>query len=255
MFRTRFAIAAASVFAVFGLLLLGAWLVMDDPDVSVEAIELDAAQLDEPADGSEVESARVGTLAQAEDEPADNPTDGSGASSIGADRQVDALDEVSGLVTRDGSDPDDFDDLEVGRVELDFGPSSWAAAVGPIEDFDGDGNAEPLRDELDGLVGTEAEFRVRLDNDGDDGDVYAINGRTFREVTGPAPWQSADALSEDEIRSAAADAVGQGATLIDLEAEYGSAVAWEAEVVDADGREFDVLLDAEGGIIDLRQDD
>lgn len=224
----RTVITTAGAIVAVGVLGLGIGAALDDPDERVASINLTGAQ--------------------------SQATPGSGGA--GGSRQIAALEEVSGIVTRDDDgDRDDFDDLDVRRVDLDFGPDRWVASAGPIEDYDGDGTVEALRNELDGLVGTDARFRVRLDGDGDDGDVYTINDLSYRDVSGPAPWQSADAVGEDAIRDAAAAAVGEGARVVDLEAEVGSAVAWEAEVVDSQRREYDVLLDAAGNIIDVRQDD
>ena len=166
------------------------------------------------------------------------------------DRRVPGLDEISGKVARE--DPDDVDELVVGRVELDFGPDDWIAAAGPREDFDGDGVAEPVRDELSGLVGRQARFLVRMDSGGDDGDVYAINGRPYRDPAGPPPW-NADGASEEEIRRAAGAAVGPGASVLSLETRDFPA-AWEAEVVDARGREFKVDLDANGRVLNVERD-
>jgi hypothetical protein len=166
------------------------------------------------------------------------------------DRRVPGLDEISGKVARE--DPDDVDDLVVGRVELDFGPDDWIAAAGPGEDFDGDGVAEPVRDELSGLVGRQARFLVRMDSGGDDGDVYAINGRPYRDPAGPPPWK-ADGAREEDVRRAAAAAVGPGASVVGLETR-DFPVAWEAEVVDAAGREFKVDLDANGQVLNIELD-
>ena len=166
------------------------------------------------------------------------------------DHRVRGLDEVSGLVSRE--DPDDVDDLVVGRVELDFGPDDWIAGAGPGADYDGDGIAEMLRDELAGLVGREARFLVRLDSRGDDGDVYAINGRPYRDLAGPPPWNAGGAREED-IRRAAAAAVGEGATVEKLETADFPA-AWEAEVVDAAGREYKVDLAADGRVLGVEAD-
>jgi len=165
-------------------------------------------------------------------------------------RRVPGLDEVNGLVSRD--DPDDVDKLTVGRVELDFGPRSWVASAGPIQDYDNDGTVEPLRDELSGLVGREARFLVRLDGKGDDGDVYTIDGRPYRDPAGPPPWNPSGA-KEADIRRAAAAAVGAGASVMELETrDYP--LGWEAEVVDVAGREYQVDLDASGKVLAVEAD-
>lgn len=165
-------------------------------------------------------------------------------------RRVPGLDEVHGLVSRD--DPDEVDELTVGRVELDFGPEEWVAAAGPMQDYDNDGAVEPLRDELSGLVGREAHFLVRLDSKGDDGDVYAINGRPYRDPAGPPPWNP-DGAKETDVRRAAAAAVGAGASVTKLETQDYPR-GWEAKVVDAAGREYKVDLDASGKVLAIEAD-
>lgn len=213
-------IATAGTTAVLTLIVVGVAAAIEDPKEAVGTI----------------------SLTDAHSQPGPNSGDS---------QQVPALDELTGVVELDG---DEIDDVSVGDVDLEFGPQSWVADAGPLEDYDGDGNAESLRDELDGLVGSEVRLRVRLDDDGDDADVYEINGRTYRTVSGPAPWQSAEAMGEGEIRAAAAAAVGDGAHVVDLDAEDGSTVAWEAEVIDSHGRDHRVLLDPAGNVIDVRAD-
>jgi hypothetical protein len=101
-------------------------------------------------------------------------------------RRVPGLDEISGMVSRE--DPGDVDELIVGRVELDLGPDEWITTAGPLADFDGDGAVEPVRAELAGLVGREATFLARIDRSGEEGDVYTINGRPYRDPAGAPPW-------------------------------------------------------------------
>jgi uncharacterized membrane protein YkoI len=63
----------------------------------------------------------------------------------------------------------------------------------------------------------------------------------------------------DDVRSlaalAAADAVGPGARVTEIDAEDDGNVAWEAKVLGADGVEHEVLLDAAGAVLDVRRDD
>lgn len=225
--------------AVIGVGGVAALSVLDDPDGSVDPVNVsDATSSDVVA-----------------------PT-GEGGSS----RQVPGLDELSGTVTGDddrgdGShgdrdDRDDVvDDLEINGVELDFGPRDWVATAEAVADFDGDGTVEALRDELAGLVGREVTLLVRFDDDGDDADVYVIGDVTYRDVSGPAPWLPAGAAGDEALRSAAAAAVGEGAQVIELDAEDDGDVAWEAKVRAADGSEHEVRLDAAGNVIDVRDDD
>lgn len=176
----------------------------------------------------------------------------------GTSRQVAALDEVSGTVRYEPDEGPDVDELVVAGVELEFGPDGWIRRAGPMEDYDGDGSAEALRDELAGLVGTEARFLVRLDGDGDEGTVYTINDLTYRDPTRQAPWlegaSDGEVATEEEILRAAAQAVGENAVVTELEADDHGPDVWEAEVTDAEGREYDVDLDAAGTVLSVERD-
>jgi hypothetical protein len=175
----------------------------------------------------------------------------------GANRQVPGLEELSGTVTTDddhGRD-DVVDDLEIDGVDLDFGPDDWVATAEATDDFDGDGTVEALRDELAGLVGREVTLLVRFDDDGDDADVYVIDGRTYRDVSAPAPWLPPGSAADEDLQAAAAAAVGEGAEVIELDPEDDGDVAWEAKVRAADGTLREVLLDAEGNVVDVHVDD
>ena len=145
---------------------------------------------DDPGDA--VEAIEVGRLTDAPDATAaaDTPT------TTGADVAVPGLTELSGPVTQ-ATDDDGFDDLVVEGLELDFGPDEWSATVGPTQDFDDDGRAEALRDEIAGLRGTDSTFAVRLDDSGDEAEVYLVNGLTYRDPAGAAPWGDDDGGSGD----------------------------------------------------------
>ncbi|MGH8999871.1 MAG: PepSY domain-containing protein [Acidimicrobiia bacterium] len=206
----------------------------------------------------------IGVVSVSEDAPSTSATsDTTGGSAPGpadgrgTSRAVAGLEEVRGTVRADEG-ADVADDLTVAGVELEFGPDRWVETATAAEDYDGDGATELLRVELTGLIGSEADFRVRLDDDGDEGEVYVINGLGFREAAAPPPWvrtpPKVHAASEDEVRRAAAEAVGEGATVTALEFDDDGRVAWEAEVVDASGREYEVELNASGHVLDVDRD-
>ena len=247
--RRTIAIGAA-VAAVVGLGGVAAVTALDAPDASVDSVDIsDATAGDSAARGA----------------------------GIGTSRQVPGLDELTGTVTQDDSaddrdddsndsddtddtdDTDDhddvFDDLEINGVDLDFGPDDWVATAEATADFDGDGTTGALRDELAGLVGQELTVLVRFDDDGDDADVYVIGEHTYRDVSAPAPWLPAGSADDAALRAAAAGAVGDGAEVIELDAEDDGDAAWEAKVRAADGTEHEVRLDAGGTVIDVEQDD
>jgi hypothetical protein len=236
----RTIVLSAAAVAVLGLGGLAAASALDDPEASVDAVDV-----------SDAASRRSASA-----------TDGSASN-----QQVPGLDELSGTVeldrTDDGSDDDPTDDpaddvaddLEINGVDLDFGPDDYVATADAAADFDGDGTTTTLREELAGLVGQDVTLLVRFDDDGDDADVYAIGDTTYREVSAPAPWQPTDAPDEDALRYAAAAAVGEGAEVLELDAEDDGDVAWEAKVRASDGTDHEVDLDADGKVIAVRGDD
>lgn len=165
--------------------------------------------------------------------------------------------DADGLVESQGTvvpDQDDIDEFAIDGIDLDLGPDRWVATAPAFDDYDGDGTPEPLLEELEGLLGTEATVLVRVDDEGDDAMVYAINGRTYREVGGPIPWHDGTAADEATIRAVAAAVIGPNARVVDLETLDGDTVAWEVEVVDIEGREHTVVLDAAGTVLTTRPD-
>jgi hypothetical protein len=177
------AITAGGLVLVAGAGTVAASTLGDDPESSVRAVEV--GSLSESASG------------------ASTSTTGGGS------QQVAGLSELSGRVTQ-APDDDGFDDLVVDGIELDFGPDEWIARAGPMRDFDDDGEDEALRAEIEGLRDTDATFRVRLDDDGDEADVYLINGLTYHDPAGAPPWQpsgsgSDAATARDDDRDDAAD--------------------------------------------------
>jgi hypothetical protein len=166
--RKALALTAAGVVLVGAAGVAAAGELGDDPESSVAAIEV--GRLSEPA----------------------APAGAGGTSTTTATRGVSGLTELSGRVTQ-APDDDGFDDLVVEGIELDFGPDEWTSTVGPTQDFDGDGTAEALADEFRGLRDTDGTFMVRIDDDGDEADVYLINGLTYHDPAGEAPWVSGPA--------------------------------------------------------------
>lgn len=173
----------------------------------------------------------------------------------GSSQQVIALEELTGTFVQAGIDADDF---AIGGVELDLGPESWVLGADALEDYDGDGRAEPLTDELNALVDTSVRVLVRYDDDRDDADVYVINDLPYRDTAGgPARWQvpvAGETATREQLIAAAEAAVGEGARVTDLDQDDGTA-GWEAEVIAADGREHNVILSATAEVLEVRQDD
>jgi uncharacterized membrane protein YkoI len=251
--RRTIAIGAAAVAA---MALGGAATVtaLDDPDGSVDAVNVSdatAGDVGSPA-GQDGQIQQVPGLDELSGTVEwDDGSDDRGADDSGTDDDGTGDDGSDD----DGTDDDVADELEINGVDLGFGPDDWVATADASADFDGDGSTGALRDELTGLVGQEVTMLVRFDDDGDDADVYVIDGTTYRDVSAPAPWLPVGAAGDEALRSAAAAAVGEGAEVIELDAEDDGNVAWEAKVRAADGTEREVRLDAAGAVIDVRVDD
>ncbi len=232
MSHSRLIAVGSSTVAVAALLMVVlAGAAQDDPTEAVKPVSVGMLDIALPSDTASAEA--------------------------GSGQQVAALDRLSGRLTRG----DDADELSIGRVEVEFGPENWAVTAGPIEDYDGDGRLEPLLDELGGLTGRSVTALVRLDDDGDEADLYVLNGLRYRDSAGAAPpWQGAQTVGSDvagpqEVTELAARTIGPGSRVTELDPEADGQVAWEADVTDARGREHTVLLDAAGDVVDVSQDD
>lgn len=175
-------------------------------------------------------------------------------SSATRSQQVEALDRLEGTLQA-GDDPGQF---ILGSVDLDLGPDAWVLTAGPLQDYDQDQTTEALLDELTGLTGRPVTTLVRPGDGGDEADVYVLNDLPYRDPAGLPPWTtttptSTARASEDQLRNAAAAAVGEGARVDDLEPEPAGQVAWEASVIAADGTDYTVLLSAAGDVLDVRR--
>lgn len=240
-----------------------------------------AVASDGGSDTTDVGAVDVGAVTVDATDPATTTPDGSATAGATASpsasvppapaQQVEGLEVLQGVLTRDDDsdrDDDDRTDFEVAGIDLELGPDSWLLTAGPIGDYDGDGTTAPVLDELEALVGQEVDLAGRYegdegDEDGDRDDdfvVYEVNGLTFRDnAGGPAPWEAAgaggDAATEDEVVQVALEAVGAGSRLDSVDREDDGGAAWEVEVVDADGQEQRVLLDSAGAVLDIRPED
>ncbi|WP_017588916.1 hypothetical protein [Nocardiopsis ganjiahuensis] len=228
--RTTLVACAAAALAVLGV---SGYLFPKDPDLVVDTIRLDGF-----------------TSAPTLRSPVGE----------GTSRPVDGLEQLIGEL-RSGAAPQDW---YVGGVGVDFGPRAWLLTDPVVEDFDGDGTAGPLLEELRALEGSEVTLGVRHAPDGDperdDAGVFTVNGLTFRDPDGgAAPWEDTGSLSEagrEEVATAAEEAVGEGAeaTGVDRVDEDGWR-GWEARVRGADGQWYSVILDLSGAVADVRVND
>ena len=250
--------AAAVILGVGGVAAVSA---LDDPDDSVEAIHVSDATADAASPVAQGGTSQQvpgldelsGTVTTGGDTDDGTDDDGSNDDRTDDDRSDDDRSDDDGT-DDDGAD-DVADDLEINGVDLDFGPDDWVATAAATADFDGDGTTAALRDELAGLVGQDVTLLVRFDDDGDDADVYVVGEHTYRDVSAPAPWLPAGSAADDALRTAAADPAGDGAEVIELDADDSGDAAWEATVRAADGTEHEVRLDASGAVVDVDDDD
>jgi len=196
--KKTLALVTAGVLGLGGIAAAGAAVAAgDDPRTAVGGVDAGALQ---PASAAPV--APGGT--------------GSPISAPQGVQQVAALQVLQGVLERDddawddddaddADDADDrYDDFSVNGVDVDLGPSEWVLTAPVLQDYDGDGTAEPFAAELDGLVGQTVTLQVRYDDDTDhddaddaddraddrldDADVYELQGLALRPASGPAPW-------------------------------------------------------------------
>ncbi len=230
-----------------------------DPTESVGVVDLarSPSSTTQPSasNTTEVSTTTAGTTRSTT--PTTGANDASTTTNAPQNRQVLALEQLSGTfqedVDRDGDT--DHDDFEIGRVDLDFGPDDWLRTAGPIEDFDGDGTAENVLDELRGLVGQEVTLLVRFDDD-DEADVYVINDLTFRDSSsGSAPWETDTERAEarQQAIDAAMAAVPNAARVDDVDRNGDG--SWDVEIVDNAEREHDVRVSAAGAVLRVDPDD
>jgi hypothetical protein len=220
---------------------------LSDPDQTIEPIALDTPLTTDMASSGppSTDVVESGTPTGSVDESV--PLQG-----------VEGLEQLEGTLSS-GDDPDDW---YVAGVEVDFGPDGWITTAPAFDDYDGDGNAEPLLDELRGLEGRSVTLGVRYeidDDDRDDADAFTIEGLAYRDATGgSAPWQTTPPgveASRDDITAAAEAAVGEGAVASEIERENEDGwTGWDVEVRSAEGREYQVYLDHAGTVVDVRLD-
>jgi uncharacterized membrane protein YkoI len=236
--RTTAIVAAVAVITVSGIAVGGAIASPRTGEDAVEPVRVGALEMEDRATPS----------------PSASASDSASASPSASPRTVQGLDEVTGTLAFQS---DDVDEFEVGGVELELGPEEWLAVATSPADLDGDGSIDTVLVELTALVGTDVTVQGRLDDKGEDLEVYRVNGLAYREVSGgPAPWERGDGTvaSRERIEEAALEAVGPGARILTLDDEDDDGASWEAEVLGTDGREYRVLLDASGVVLDVRSE-
>ena len=77
------------------------------------------------------------------------------------------------------------EDYRLDGLVIDIGADWYTSNATAGTDLDGDGEAETIRAEFDGLVGENVTLTV--ETDGSEGDVFVVDGQQYRE-SGPPPW-------------------------------------------------------------------
>ncbi|MFE1168039.1 hypothetical protein [Nocardiopsis sp. NPDC058789] len=228
--RTTILVSCAAV--ALSILGAGGYVVLKDPDLAVETIRLDGFT------GAPTLRSPVGE---------------------GTSRPVDGFEQLIGELRSGGA----AEDWYVAGVGVDFGPRAWLLTDPVLEDFDGDGTAGTILEELRALEGTEVTLGVRYGSEEDaarDGvGVFTVNGVQFRDADGgPAPWEDPEARREadrEEVSAAAEGAVGEGSRATAVERDEEGGPGWSVLVRGADGQDYEVILDVSAGIEDVRPHD
>lgn len=228
--RTTILVTCAAALSILGA---GGYLFLKDPELTVDTIRLDGFT-------------SAPTLRSPVGEGTSQPVDG--------------LKQLIGEL-RSGEAPEEW---YVGGVGVDFGPRAWLLTGPVVDDFDADGTAGTVLEELRALEGTEVTLGVRYDADEDpdrdDAGVFTVNGLTLRDTDGgPAPWEDTGSLREadrGEVAAAAEEAVGEGARATGSErVDEDGWQGWEVQVRGSDGQEYHVILDLSGAVADVRAND
>lgn len=232
MTRRRTTVLVSCAAVALSVLGVGGYAVLKDPELAVETIRLDGFT------GAPTLRHPVGE---------------------GTSRPVDGFEQLTGELRSGGT----AEDWYVSGVGVDFGPRAWLLTDPVVEDFDGDGTAGTILEELRSLEGTEVTLGVRYGSEGDgapDGAVvFTVNGVQFRDTDGgPAPWEDTGARHEadrEEVSATAEEAVGEGARATGVERIDESGPGWAVRVLGADGQDYEVILDLSGGVEDVRARD
>lgn len=136
----------------------------------------------------------------------------------------------SGSVSREEAEQAALDAVGEGRVTWS-GPEDDRGAAWEVEVTRPDGS------EVDVLVAADGSIVKQVDKFG-----------SGPALEGPGPESSGGVVSQEEAEQAALDAVGEGeVTYVSREDERGA--VWEIEITRPDGSEIDVLIAADGSVV------
>jgi hypothetical protein len=151
-------ITIASSVAALALIIGSIAIILDDPEVSVEARVVQGV-----TSTSAITTPSASTVSQS----------------------VEGLERLQGVLLPS----DEVDEWRLGGLTIDVGPEPWMRGTRVESDIDGDGSLESILDELQGVSGKDVEIWVRFDNTRDDAELFAVEGTFIRDPTldGP-PW-------------------------------------------------------------------
>lgn len=151
--------------AVLVVLIASIAIILDDPEVSVEARVVEGV----------TSSAAIATPS---------------ASTVS--QSVEGLERLQGVLLPSM----EADEWRLGGLTIDVGPERWMRET-PVEaDIDGDGAAASILEELQGISGRDVEIWVRFDNTRDDAELFAIEQTFIRDPTSERPPWAGTSLDD-----------------------------------------------------------
>ena len=153
--RSLWLTAAGSIIAL--VLIVGSIaLILDDPEVAVEARVVEGVTSSEV-----IATPSASTVSQS----------------------VDGLERLQGVLLPSS----EIDEWRLGGLTVDVGPEKWMRETVVESDIDGDGVQGSILDELQGVSGRDIEIWVRFDNTRDDAELFAVEQVFLRDPTAQEP--------------------------------------------------------------------
>lgn len=151
-------LTVAGSIAVLAVIVGSIAVILDDPEVSVEARVVEGVTSLEA-----IATPSASTVSQS----------------------VDGLERLQGVLLPSS----EADEWRLGGLTIDVGPERWMRETLVETDIDGDGALGSLLDELQGVSGQDIEIWVRFDNTRDDAELFAVEQTFIRDPTvDEPPW-------------------------------------------------------------------
>lgn len=151
-------LSVAGSIAVLAVIVGSIAIILDDPEVSVEARVVEGVTSLEA-----IATPSASTVSQS----------------------VDGLERLQGVLLPSS----EADEWRLGGLTVDVGPERWMRETLVESDIDGDGTLGSILDELQGISGRNVEIWVRFDNTRDDAELFAIEQTFIRDPTvEQPPW-------------------------------------------------------------------